>query len=432
MKYYCLFLGLLLIASCNRKENASENEFGQVLETKLLDPIAVDSLAAPFGFKPIDFYMTDLRLKFSAKGYKTYSNIGFGEDFIVRGKDTLRLEYDVAFNKDNLIQRIESSKTRNEYFYDKHNNLVLRRFMSKTKEDNSTVDQFTYDHHGNLMSFYRYGIKPDGTYEFWHYKKYFYSESKEGITVTIKGIEKWTDFHKLNVIKKFDKDKKILSEVKQDYNPLSAKDVSHVKEYKHVKINNRYYVSEEKAYMSYKPEETITKSYEYNDEGRESVIKTIESMTNYELEYTITKEYANHNLRQSVSSAASNDEKRIEIYPAKKNGLQETYTYSYNLRNDMIKQKHTIHSGKKEDITVTENIFQYDDQGNWNYRKQTVEYPYVKYADDGYDDGGDDALISVRKMDYSKNDTLSAIPKADPKAELLKKETSKKYPLQEL
>ncbi len=426
MKYCFWIFTLIIILAC--KENNAENGFSQTLDKKLLDAIAVDSFAAPFGFKTLDFYKTDVSLKVPALGYKTYSNYGFGEEFIVKGKDTLRLVYDVAFTNTNLIQKIENSKSKNEYFYDDQNNLVLRRLMSKNKDESSTIDRFSYDSYGNLKSYYRYSIKPNGTYKLDHYKEYVYSENNDGITVTIKGIEGWSSYHTTNVTKKFDKDKRIVSEMRHEYSPLLMKDVSYIKDYKHINIGGNYYVSEQKAYTSAKPDETVTKFYQYNEDGKQTIAIELEKMPKYTLEYKVIKEYSNHNLKQSVSSANSDQENRVEMYPAKKNGLQETYKYFYNQQNDLVKQEHTIHTGKKEDYDVTTSVFEYDKEGNWNYKKQLQKYPNIKYDAD-YNDGSDGSEIFVRNMDYSKNYIAPAIPKIEPEADRLKREILEKHPL---
>ncbi len=428
MRHYCLIASLFFVVACYKKANGPDTKFVQELTEKLLDPIAVDSFASPTYFRSLELLENEINLKVPASGYTTYSSYGSGEDFIISGKDTLYLKYNVAFTKSNLIRKIEGYRSKNEYFYDDKNNLVLRQYVKKVKDESSTFHRFTYDKHGNLLSFFSYRIEPDGTYKFEHYKEYYYSKDKTGITVTIKGIEEWSSYHKLNEVKKYDTSGKIISMSKQDYNPLLMKEVSSVTEYKHVNVNNKYLVSEEKSYMSYKPNETITKIYEYNAEGRQIVAKTIEDMPKYKLEYKVVKEYAGNNLIKTVSSANCNLEQKVaSIYPAKKNGLQETYTLTYNRQNDVIRDEHTIHSGKKEDYDVTTNVFEYDANGNWNYQKSLKQYPYIKYEADYADP--DDSEIFVRKLNYG-NYEMPAIPKPDPKAEQLKNEVLKKYPLQ--
>ncbi|MDN3677207.1 hypothetical protein QWY90_07755 [Flavobacterium paronense] len=428
MRYYCWIISLFFVVVFFKKGNNQENKFSQELTEKLLDPIAVDSFAEPTYFKSLELFNIEIKMKIPASGYKTYSTYAYGEDFIIRGKDTLYLEYDVAFTKNNLIQKMESYKSKDEYFYDDKNNLVLRQLVSKRKDESSTYHRFHYDNYGNLKSFLSYRINADGTYKFEHYKEYYYSKDKTGITVTIKGIEEWSTFHKLNVVKKFDNAGRILSEKTEDYNPLSGKEASHFKEYKHVGVNNSYLVSEEKMYMSFSPNETLTNLYEYNAEGKEIVAKRIENMVKYNLEYKVIKEYAGNNHIKSVSTANSNNEQRVaSTYPAKKSGLQETYVYTYNKQNDVIKEEHTIYSGKKEDYDVTTNAYEYDTKGNWNYKKSLQKYPYIKYEEDYGDDNG--SKIFVRKFDYGNIET-PAIPKPDPKAEQLKNEVLEKHPLQ--
>lgn len=417
---YLLSVFMIILLSCNKKQEQQEQEVVKDYKAKLVNPIALDSTLSVEYLNSIwnDKALFEFQNKAKLLVIYQYSDL--------TEKDTM---YVVLYNKMNQPVSIERKDYPNRdtkrFYYNDKGALVLMVNNYTDINDNTypIIKRYNYDLYGNLVSEYEYEIVSD-KYMFSSFSEYKY-EVKEDLVV----VEKSKLYHfsgsyfKEKTYMEFDRDDRILNKIKKSpVHLLGNKEIETVYEYS-------YKTTPSGTFLSSVKRSTASDNSQLNEYFiRDSIGRITE-----ELKQTKGKQLFESEKKLFVYS---NSGETVEIiHPAKSisltgqiientksDGIQKKQVLKFDHYGNLVYEKSTDKAEERAKNHTMRIDYDYDKFGNWIHRKKY----YTQLGDFQFRGVSEDNLAEynlIREFEYVNENTIFEeieIPEPDLEAEQLR------------